>query len=288
MRYVELNCPTSEFEVDVTTVDGARAPQGDWTGTPYLSLVRQGPIATLTVDRPDSRNAMTNAMYYGVRYASSVVDDDPDLAGLLITGTGDVFIPGGDLGRATPDSWMDFSHLGASLLPFDTLRQSLKPVVTAVNGICQGGGLMIALCSDVAVVSERATFRVPELLRGIADLYYAQMLPAIIGPVRTRDLMLTGRVLTAHEAMDWGLVSRVVPHADLMDAATEVLGQCCQSAPDARLQMKRALDAHVGLYDRMGMAASLRGPEFVEGFAAFKERRSPSWVPEALRADVRL
>ena len=90
MCYVELNYPTSEYEVDVTTVDGVRAPRGDWTGTPYLSLVRQGPFATLTVDRPDSRNAMTNAMYYGVRYASSVVDGDPDLAGLLITGTGDV------------------------------------------------------------------------------------------------------------------------------------------------------------------------------------------------------
>ncbi len=88
--------------------------------------------------------------------------------------------------------------------PFETLRQSVKPVVSAVNGLCQGGGLQIALCSDMAVVSDRATFRVPELLRGIADTYYSQMLARLIGPVRTRDLMFTGRTLTAAEAAGLG------------------------------------------------------------------------------------
>ena len=104
-------------------------------------------------------------------------------------------------------------------------------MVSAVNGLCQGGGLQIALCSDMAVVSDRATFRVPELLRGIADTYYSQMLARLIGPVRTRDLMFTGRTLTAAEAQEWGMVARVVPHDELLDAAREVLGQCCRTAP---------------------------------------------------------
>ena len=99
------------------------------------------------------------------------------------------------------------------ITPFETLRQSVKPVVSAVNGLCQGGGLQIAMCSDMAVVSDRATFRVPELYRGIADTYYGQMLARIIGPVRTRDLMFTGRTLTARRRLDWGMVARVVPHA---------------------------------------------------------------------------
>lgn len=77
--------------------------------------------------------------------------------------------------------------------PFDALRQSTKPVVAAVNGLCQGGGLQIALCSDMAVVSEHAQFRVPELFRGIADTHYSQMLARLIGPVRARDLLFTGR-----------------------------------------------------------------------------------------------
>ena len=118
--------------------------------------------------------------------------------------------------------------------PFDVLRQSVKPVVSAVNGICQGGGLLIAMMrSDLAVVSEHATFRVPELLRGISDTYYAQLLVRLIGPVRTRDLMFTGRRLTAAEALEWGLVSRVVPNHELIKTATEALIQIVQTAPEA-------------------------------------------------------
>jgi len=233
-------------------------------------------------------------MYFGIRYATARLNSDPDLAGMIITGTNDVFIPGGDLGNGsgTPgqpnDTWIDFSTLAGDITPFDMLRQSAKPVVSAVNGICQGGGFMIALCSDATVVSERATFRVPELFRGIADLYYAQLLPRIVGIVRTRDLMLTGRVLTAEEALDWGLVTRVVPHDEVVSAAVELLGQICRTAPDARLQMKRVLDGYVGLHDRIGMASSNRGPERIEGFRAFKERRSPEWVPTELHQNGRL
>ncbi len=119
--------------------------------------------------------------------------------------------------------------------PFETLRQSSKPVVSAVNGLCQGGGLQIAMCSDMAVVSDRATFRVPELYRGIADTYYSHMLARLIGPVRARDLMFTGRTLSAEEARDWGMVARVVPHDDLAVAAREVLAQCCRTAPTRTL-----------------------------------------------------
>ena len=76
-----------------------RPPEGDWLGTPYLRFERQPPFARVTVDRPAARNALTQAMYFGIRYAVRRVDADPELAGLLITGAGDVFIPGGDLGR---------------------------------------------------------------------------------------------------------------------------------------------------------------------------------------------
>jgi enoyl-CoA hydratase len=172
--------------------------------------------------------------------------------------------------------------------PFDTLRTSAKPVVSAVNGLCQGGGLRIALCSDIAVVSDRATFRVPELFRGIADTYYSQMLARLIGPVRTRDLLFTGRVLTAEQALDWGMVARVVPHDELLGSAREVLAQCCRTAPGAQAVIKSSLDAYVGLYDRIGMTTSIGGPEAVEGFVAFKQRRSPAWVHPDLRVDGRL
>ena len=266
-----------------------RPPDGDWLGTPYLTFAREGAFATCTLDRPKARNAMTPAMYFGIRYAIGRVNSDPDLAGLVITGTGDVFAPGGDLGQRAEDNWMDFAAtLAMDVTPFDVLRQSPKPVVAAVNGLCQGGGLQIALCSDLAVVSERATFRVPELFRGIADTYYSQMLARLIGPVRTRDLMFTGRTLTAAEALDWGLVARIVPHDELPGVSRDLLAQCCRTAPAARASIKASLDNYMGLYDRIGMQTSLSGPESREGFAAFKEKRSPSWVHPELRSDGRL
>ena len=228
-------------------------------------------------------------MYFGIRYAVGRINEDPDLVGLLITGTGDVFAPGGDMGGGGVDDWITFgSALSMDVTPFDSLRTSVKPVVSAVNGLCQGGGLQIALCSDIAVVSERATFRVPELFRGYADTYYSQVLARLIGPVRTRDLMFTGRVLNAGEALDWGLVARVVPHDHLLDTAREVLVQCCRTAPDARAVIKSSLDAYLGLYDRIGMTRSLRSPEAVEGVRAFIQRRSPNWVHPQLRAEGRL
>src|SRR6476661_1262163 len=154
------------------SVISPRPPDGDWLGTPYLSFERRGAFAICTLDRPHVRNAMTPAMYFGIRYAVSRVNADPALAGLIITGTDDVFAPGGDLAQAAEDNWMDFtSVMGMDVTPFDSLRQSRKPVVAAVNGLAQGGGLQIAMCSDLAVVSDKATFRVPELFRGIADTY---------------------------------------------------------------------------------------------------------------------
>jgi enoyl-CoA hydratase/carnithine racemase len=266
-----------------------RPPEGDWTGTPFLRFERQGPLATLTVDRPEARNAMTPSMYFGVRYAIDHVNADPDLAGLLITGTGDVFIPGGDMGGPDVDAWgAGLRYLGMDVTPFEAVRLSGKPVVCAVNGIAQGGGMMIAMLSDVAVASDRATFRAPELFRGIADTNYGQILPRQIGPARARDMLLTGRKVTATEAEAWGLVARVVPHEQLMDEALDTLTWCCRAAPEARWQVKRTMDLFYGHYDRMAMDRSLAGPEAAEGYHAFAERRAPTWVAEALRPDGRI
>lgn len=266
-----------------------RPPEGDWLGTPHLRFERLGSIAMVTVDRPERRNSMTPAMYFGVRYAIEHVDRDESLSGLLLTGTGDVFIPGGDLGGANDDGWADLpTLLGMDNTPFDALRRSRKPVVCAVNGLAQGGGLMIAMLADMAVASDRATFRAPELFRGIADTNYAQILPRQIGPARARDMLMTGRTVTAAEALEWGLVARVVPHDELMEQARELLAWCCRTAPSARHEVKRVFDRYYGTYDRAAMDHSLYGPEPMEGFAAFKDRRNPAWVPPDLRTDGRL
>jgi enoyl-CoA hydratase len=206
----------------------------DDLGTPNLRLERDGPIAWCTIDRPAARNALTPAMYYGLKRAVHLVNTDPSLAALIITGTGDVFAPGGDLGGRTEEGESPVDAIGHDLLPFLAVRDSPAPVIAAVNGICQAGGLLIAMMADIAVVSDQATFRVPELLRGIPDATYAAVLPAHVGMAVARDLLLSARRFDAAEAQRMGLLSRVVPHDHLRQAASDAAYEVLQTAPMAR------------------------------------------------------
>lgn len=254
-------------------------------GTQFLRFERQGHLAWCTIDRPKARNAFSVGMYYGIKKAVAHVNTLPEPCALIITGVGDVFAPGGELRGKIEDynPKLDFVAQG-DILPFEEIRHSLMPVVSAVNGICQGGGLLVAMLSDVAVASERATFRAPELLRGIADTGYASYLPAHIGVANARDLLLTCRTIDAQEALRMGLISRVVPHEKLLDVAREVAEQILLTAPEARMHVKRIVNDRYGKTDRMSMDWSLfRGPEAREGMKAFAEKRSPAWIPEGLR-----
>jgi len=252
----------------------------DDLGTPNLRFERDGSIAWCVIDRPSARNALTPAMYYGVKRAVQLVNADPELAALIVTGTGDVFAPGGDLGGRSDEGETLPTASGVDVLPFLAIRDSGAPVVAAVNGICQAGGLLIAMMADIAVVSERATFRVPELLRGIPDATYAAALPAHVGIAVARDLLLSGRTFGAAEALRIGLVSRVVPHDDLRGAAREAVHQVLRSAPAARAQVKRMLNERYGHVDYQTMFWAIEhSPELREGMRAFMEKRPPAWIP---------
>jgi enoyl-CoA hydratase len=250
-------------------------------GTSALRLEREGSIAWCVIDRPAARNALTPGMYYGIKRAVQLVNTDADLAALIITGVDDVFAPGGDLGgRSEPgETWPDAA--GSDILPFLAIRDSRAPVIAAVNGICQAGGLLIAMMADIAVASDRATFRVPELLRGIPDATYAAVLPAHVGVAVARDLLLSARRFDAAEAVRLGVISRVAPHDDLRSAALEAARQVLQTSPDARLHVKRMLNERYGLIDYQTMFWALEhSPEPREGMQAFMEKRPPSWVPD--------
>jgi enoyl-CoA hydratase/carnithine racemase len=250
----------------------------DDLGTSGLRLEREGAIAWCTIDRPSARNAFTPAMYYGLKRAVRLVNTDPDLAALIITGTGDVFAPGGDLGGREEEGDSLPDGLGHELLPFLTIRDSPAPVIAAVNGICQAGGLLVAMMCDIAVASDRATFRVPELLRGIPDATYAAALPAHVGVAVARDLLLSGRRFDAAEAQRLGVISRVVPHDELRDAAVEAARQVLRTAPEARMHVKRMLNQRYGDIDYQTMFWALdHSDEPREGMRAFMEKRPPRW-----------
>jgi enoyl-CoA hydratase len=253
----------------------------DDLGTPNLRLEREGTIGWCVIDRPAARNAFTPAMYYGLKRAVRLVNTEPELAALIITGVGDVFAPGGDLGGRNEEGESYPDGLGHELLPFLTIRDSNAPVIAAVNGICQAGGLLVAMMADICVASDRATFRVPELLRGIPDATYAAALPAHVGVAVARDLLLSARRFDALEAQRIGLISRVVPHDDLRDAALEAANQVLLTPPMARAQVKRMLNERYGLIDYQTMFWALEhSDEPREGMRAFMEKRPPAWVPK--------
>ncbi len=250
-------------------------------GAAGLRFERDGAILWCFIDRPEARNAFTPAMYFGIKRAVLAVNREPDLAAMIITGTGDVFAPGGDLGGRSGPGDEPVPDIGHDMLPFLTIRDSRAPVVAAVNGICQAGGLLVAMMADICVASDRATFRAPELIRGIVDATYAAVLPAHVGIAVARDLLLSARRFNAQEALDWGVISRVVPHDQLREAALQAVGEILQSGPLARTHVKRMLNDRYGLIDYQTMFASLmESEEPREGMLAFMEKRAPNWVPE--------
>jgi enoyl-CoA hydratase/carnithine racemase len=257
-------------------------------GSRFLRFERRGSTAWVTIDRPERRNALTSNMYFGIRRAVDRVNASRSLQALVITGTGDVFAPGGELGGKHDDGDLNMGELlGSGAVPFDSIRESRKPVVAAVNGLCMGGGLLITMLADVAIASERATFGAPELRRGVADAYHAAILPEHVGIAIARDMLFTGRRLTAPEAERYGLVARIVRHEDLIPRTEQVVRDLMQSAPRARVALKRIINGRYGMVDKITFEESIHGDEVVEGFTSFIEKRPPAWVPDDARTEGR-
>lgn len=238
-----------------------------------------GGVLRVVLDRPERRNACTIEMYHGIKKAAVLAGKDPAVDVLVLTGTGDHFCVGGEMGgKHEGGQPLDRETDGLDLTPFVQLERCPKTVVVAINGMCQGGGLVMTLMSDVSVASDRATFKVPELLRGVADCYLGARLASRVGVARAKYLLFTAQPFTAHEALAMGLISRVVPHDTLDAAVNETIGWIRQTAPRARTLLKRDLNRNLPRIDMEMFAESLASEEVREGFTAFVEKRPPNWV----------
>src|SRR2546427_7710566 len=229
--------------------------------------------------RPERRNALTIEMYHGLKKAAVLAERDPAIDVLLVTATGDHFCVGGEMGgRHEGGAGLDRETDGIDLLPFMQLERCPKIVVLGINGTCQGGGLNLTLTADLAVASERATFRAPELLRGVADCFLGARLATRVGMARAKLLLFTAAEVTAAEALAMGLVARVAPHAQLEAALAETIERIRQTGPQARAALKRDLNRPLPAIDFTMFTASLVSAEVREGFAAFVEKRPPAWT----------
>jgi len=235
-------------------------------------------VLHVRIDRVEKRNAFTQDMYRGIKRAAIWADRQAELDAVCLTGTGEWFGAGGDLaGHAEDPEGLAAEWDGTDHFPFRHIERCRKLWVAKINGVCHAGGLDIALHCDVTIASDRARFRVPELLRGLPDPFMSARLVDVVGLSRARYLFFTAAEIDAVAAGAMGLVGEVVAH-DELDARTEwILEQIRSTGPVARATIKRDLNAQlrpsdVALFVVPGLSA-----EMAEGMGAFVEKRAAVW-----------
>jgi enoyl-CoA hydratase len=249
-------------------------------------------ILRITLNRPDRRNAMNAELLGGLYDAFDAARADRDARVIVLTGNGPGFCAGLDLaegvaldtagfGRAR--AGMTVQQYIANLIPL--MRSLPQPIIAAVNGAASGGGLALALGSDIRIAAASARFNVAFIKVGLSacDIGTSWLLPRFIGASRAYELMLTGRFADAAEAERIGLVTRVVPDDDLLDAAYAEAGLILANGPFGVRMTKEvmwsqleigSLQAGIDLENRTQVLSSFAG-DMEEAMAAFLEKRPP-------------
>lgn len=248
-----------------------------------------GGVLTIVLDRPRA-NAVDVATSHALYEAFAKLEADPDLRVGIITGSGDrFFCAGWDLKAAAAGEPVDADHGPGGFAGLTELHGRRKPVIAAVNGIAAGGGFELALAADLLVAAEHAQFSLPEATLGIVpDSGGVLRLPRRLPRPLALELLLTGRILAASEALAHGLANQVVPGDQLLDAAHELAARIVAAAPLAVAAILEVLEATEGQSvqdgyatlrsgELPGYAAMLGSEDAEEGPAAFAERRPPVW-----------
>lgn len=234
---------------------------------PVLLTRIDGAVATITLNRPEARNALNTELITALRRGVAAVDDDPEIAVIVLTGSDPVFCAGVDLkalaeGRQQLD--VAPSGDGGPRRPFGP---TTKPVIGAINGAAVTGGFEIAICCDFLIASERAAFADTHARVGVMPGWGLSVrLPRAIGEGRARQMSFTGNFIDAATALNWGLVNEVVPHDELMERAGQL-------ALDVASMPAAALTRYRQLYDENADldSALLREQEVSASFAFDRE-----------------
>jgi len=246
----------------------------------------QGRVATIRFNRPDQLNALNTQVMEEVLEAATAFDADPAIGCLILTGNDRAFAAGADIEELAVQTYasMQSSDFFAGWDRFAALR---IPKVAAVNGYALGGGCEVALMCDVILAADSAKFGQPEIKIGcIPGIGGTQRLTRLIGRAQAMDMILTGRMIDAQEALQMGLVSRVVPAVDLMSTAQEVAETIAGYATDIVTMARDCVNMaensmlDTGLrYERKTYHALYGLPAQQEGMAAFLEKRKPRFHP---------
>jgi enoyl-CoA hydratase/carnithine racemase len=247
-----------------------------------------GPLAILTFNRPEARNAMTWAMYDALVQACDRVDNDPGLHVLVLRGAGGkAFVSGTDIAQ-----FQDFKTKEDGLayekrldVALDRLERLTKPAIAQIDGVAAGGGCAMAVCCDLRIATPASTFGVPiarTLGNCLSGATYSRLVD-LMGPGRVKELLFTGRMLTAADAHAAGLVNQIVAPSEISAVVRELGATMASHAPltiRATKEMLRRLALQRRLADGADedlIALCYTSGDFREGVAAFLEKRTPVW-----------
>lgn len=267
-----------------------RGTAGDGEGYEALELEVRESVAHLTLARPEAGNAINLGMARDLMRAALRCDEDPNVGAVVLAGEGRMFCAGGDLkdftarGEGLPRHLKEVTtYLHAAI---SRLARMDAPVVAAVRGAAAGGGFSLAVSCDLVLAAESARFTMGYSKIGLTpDGSSTYFLPRLVGFRRAMELTLTGRVLSAREALEWGLVTRVVPDEDLAAEAAALAAELAEGPTGALGASKRLLhagwsesletqmEAETRAIAEMGGTADAR-----EGISAFVEKRKPSFT----------
>ncbi|RZI94602.1 MAG: enoyl-CoA hydratase [Microbacterium sp.] len=245
----------------------------------------RGRVGWITLNRPEALNALNTQTMRDVVAAAEAFDADPEIGAIVVTGSERAFAAGADIkemeGKSGLDMVMD-DHFGA----WRRFADVRTPVIAAVSGYALGGGCELAMMCDIILAADTAAFGQPEIALGvIPGMGGTQRLVRAVGAYKAADLVLTGRHLKADEAERAGLVSRVIPAADLLDEAQKTAETIAAKSLPSLYAAKAALDAALettlaeGLrVERHVFASLFDTADQKEGMAAFREKRAPGFT----------
>ncbi len=243
-------------------------------------------IATITVNRPDKLNALNAEVIRRLGEVMDEIETRDDVGGILLTGAGRAFVAGADIGElADADAVSGRALAARGQQVFRRFETSRRPVIAAVNGFALGGGCELAMACHVRIASEAAKFGQPEVKLGLCPGYGGtQRLPRLVGRGRALQLLLTGEMIDAQEALRIGLVNSVVPAEELLPTAEKMLRDMLANAPLALAACIESVDVGLEAGQDAGLAHEAAhfgllaaSTDMKEGTAAFLEKRAPKF-----------
>ena len=253
----------------------------------YIALQVEDTVATVTLNRPDALNALDSGTLRELEQVFAYIRDDKDIYGVIVTGSGKAFAAGADIAQMQDyKTFEGRAYAGRAQDVFGRIESLEKPVIAAVNGYALGGGCELALSCDIRIASEKAVFGQPEAALGVIPCFGGtQRLTRLIGQGKAKELIFTGRKAGALEALEIGLVNKVVPPERLMEEAVDMMRIITANAPIAVRLAKTAInygmdvDLRSGLELEKNLAAITFGTEDKqEGMNAFLGKRDASFV----------